>query len=64
MVILNELLPLLVVEVASVMAPLLVVAKPVPKAVIVPCEIQVPLYWRQPVVRLMPLEKVEVAPPC
>jgi hypothetical protein len=35
-------------------------------AVMVPrfCKIQVPLYWRQPVVRLRPFEKVEVAPPC
>ena len=59
----NALLPLLVVEVANVTAPLLVVAKPVPMAVIVPafCEIHVPLYWRQPAVRFRPLENVEVA---
>ena len=54
-----------VVEVAKVTAPLLVVAKPVPIAVSVPIPpTQVPLTEKQPVVTLMPLLKVEVAPPC
>ena len=54
-----------VVEVAKVTAPLEVVAKPVPRAVKVPAlwVMQVPLYWRQPEVRLRPFEKVEVAEP-
>ena len=54
-----------VVEVANVTAPLEVVAKPVPIAVIVPafCEIHVPLYWRQPWRRLIPFPAEVVAVP-
>ena len=52
------------VEVAKVTAPLDVVAKPVPIAVMVPvfCERHVPLYAKQPVNKFKPLADVVVAP--